>query len=143
MKIDITIKPTVGCKEDYEFPECGMYAYLNEDGSIYVNALVKRQDGHFHIMQRLIGKDEIVPNKNPEMHHPPQRTEQEPVDYEKLADLGWQAIECGICGGGAMGYPQRTWVWLTDEERQKIIDTHFSAQEMLIAAETKSKEKNV
>jgi len=38
--------------------------------------------------------------------HPPQRTE--PVDYEKLAALGWQAIECGICGGGAMGYPQRT-----------------------------------
>jgi hypothetical protein len=37
---------------------------------------------------------------------PPQRTE--PVDYEKLAALGWQAIECGICGGGAMGYPQRT-----------------------------------
>jgi len=37
--------------------------------------------------------------------HPPQRTE--PVDYEKLAALGWQAIECGICGGGAMGYPQR------------------------------------
>jgi hypothetical protein len=37
---------------------------------------------------------------------PPQRTE--PVDYEKLAALGWQAIKCGICGGGAMGYPQRT-----------------------------------
>jgi hypothetical protein len=41
-----------------------------------------------------------------EMIEPPQRTE--PVDYEKLAALGWQAIECGICGGGAMGYPQRT-----------------------------------
>ena len=38
--------------------------------------------------------------------------------------------------------PQRTWVWLTDEEHQKIINAHFSAQEMLIAAETKSKEKN-
>ncbi len=38
--------------------------------------------------------------------------------------------------------PQRTWVWLTKEEHQKIIDAHFSAQEMLIAAETKSKEKN-
>jgi len=37
---------------------------------------------------------------------------------------------------------QRTWVWLTDEEHQKIINAHFSAQEMLIAAETKSKEKN-
>jgi hypothetical protein len=34
--------------------------------------------------------------------------EQELVDYKKLADLGWQAIECCICGGGAMGYPQRT-----------------------------------
>ena len=45
---------------------------------------------------------------------PPQRTE--PVDYEKLAALGWQAIECGICGGGAMGYPQRTWVELTEVE---------------------------
>ena len=39
---------------------------------------------------------------------PPQRTKQEPVDFEKLAALGWQAIECKICGGGAMGYPQRT-----------------------------------
>jgi hypothetical protein len=50
-------------------------------------------------------------------HHPPQPAPaQEPVDYEKLAALGWQAIECGICGGGAMGYPQRTWVGLTEEE---------------------------
>ena len=39
---------------------------------------------------------------------PPQRTEQEPVNFEKLAALGWQAMECNICGGGAMGYPQRT-----------------------------------
>jgi hypothetical protein len=37
--------------------------------------------------------------------NPPQRTE--PVDYEELAALGWQAIECGICGGSARGYPQR------------------------------------
>jgi hypothetical protein len=36
-----------------------------------------------------------------------QEIEQEPVDYKKLAALGWQAIECKICGGGAMGYPQR------------------------------------
>ena len=34
--------------------------------------------------------------------------EQEPVDYKKLAALGWQALECGICGASAMGYPQRT-----------------------------------
>ena len=46
--------------------------------------------------------------------------EHEPVDYDKLADLGWQAIECGICGGGAMGYPQRTWVGLTQDERINI-----------------------
>ena len=32
--------------------------------------------------------------------------EQEPVDYEKLAALGWQAMECTMCGGGAMGYPR-------------------------------------
>jgi len=30
------------------------------------------------------------------------------VNFEKLAALGWQAMECSICGGGAMGYPQRT-----------------------------------
>jgi len=34
--------------------------------------------------------------------------EHEPMDYKKLAALGWQAIECGICGGSAMGYFQRT-----------------------------------
>ena len=56
--------------------------------------------------------------------HPPQRTE--PVDYEKLAALGWQAIECGICGGGAMGYPQRTeqepvaWITLQKEAQQIV-----------------------
>jgi hypothetical protein len=32
---------------------------------------------------------------------------QKSVDYEELAALGWQAIECGICGGSARGYPQR------------------------------------
>jgi hypothetical protein len=41
--------------------------------------------------------------------------EQEPVDYEKLAALGWQAMECTMCGGGAMGYPQRT-------EQEFVID---------------------
>jgi hypothetical protein len=49
---------------------------------------------------------------------PPQRTE--PVDYEELAALGWQAIECGICGGSARGYPQRTWVELTNGEIEEI-----------------------
>ena len=38
----------------------------------------------------------------------------EPVNFEKLADLGWQAVECTICGGGAIGYPQRT------EQEQQI-----------------------
>ena len=46
--------------------------------------------------------------------------EQEPVDYEELAALGWQAIECGICGGSARGYPQRTWVELTNGEIEEI-----------------------
>jgi hypothetical protein len=30
--------------------------------------------------------------------------EQEPVNFEKLAALGWRAMECNICGGGAMGW---------------------------------------
>jgi len=38
--------------------------------------------------------------------------------------------------------PQRTWVGLTDEDRQKLTDTHFSGDEMLIAADAKLKEKN-
>jgi hypothetical protein len=50
--------------------------------------------------------------------HPPQ----EPVGYEELAALGWQAIECGICGGSARGYPQRTWVGLTKEDKDLIED---------------------
>jgi hypothetical protein len=65
----------------------------------------------------------------------PQRTEQEPVVddfFRMIADRNPKPFPL----------PQRTWVWLTNEEHQKIIDAHFSAQEMLIAAETKSKEKN-
>jgi len=31
----------------------------------------------------------------------------EPVDYEKLAALGWQAIECPFCGSsGAQTFPK-------------------------------------
>ena len=71
---------------------------------------------------------------------PPQRTEQEPVDYEKLAALGWQAIECGICGGGAMGYPQRTWVGLTSHER--MMCRSFYPDEAVAKTEAKLKEKN-
>ena len=83
---------------------------------------------------------------------PAQRTEQEPLDYEKLAALGWQAIECGICGGGAMGYPQRTWVGLTNKERYQATQTvNYLALAMThsewveavqIETEAKLKEKN-
>jgi hypothetical protein len=62
------------------------------------------------------------------------------VDYKKLAALGWQAIECGICGGGAMGYPQRPWVGLTDEELADCMD--MSIQKTCRAIEAKLKEKN-
>jgi hypothetical protein len=34
--------------------------------------------------------------------------EQDPVDYEKLAPLGWQSIECPFCGStGAQAFPQQ------------------------------------
>ena len=32
--------------------------------------------------------------------------EQEPVDYKKLAALGWQAVECQICGFSAQAFPK-------------------------------------
>ena len=33
--------------------------------------------------------------------------EQEPVDYKKLAALGWQSIECPFCGSsGAQAFPK-------------------------------------
>jgi len=70
--------------------------------------------------------------------HPPQ----EPVDYEELAALGWQAIECGICGGSARGYPQRTWVGLTDEEVRQMCGSVPSMKEAVREAEAKLKEKN-
>lgn len=74
---------------------------------------------------------------------PPQRTEQEPVDYEKLAALGWQAIECGICGGGAMGYPQRTWAGLTkDEVDSWNLPDHPTVFEFAQFIEARLKEKN-
>lgn len=65
----------------------------------------------------------------------------EPVDYEKLAALGWQAVECPNCGFSAQAFPkqepevdlrtrwpmnkwkenksappQREWVGLTEQE---------------------------
>jgi hypothetical protein len=69
---------------------------------------------------------------------PPQRTE--PVDYEKLAALGWQAIECGICGGGAMGYPQRTWVGLSMEQFEHF--TSYVRADVLIEIEEALMENN-
>ena len=33
-----------------------------------------------------------------------QEIEQEPVDCEKLALLGWQAVECSICGSSAKAF---------------------------------------
>jgi len=77
--------------------------------------------------------------------------EQEPVElpccgYTDASAVKWNpfngVVQCHNCGQCYTTPPQRTWVWLTDEEHQKIINTHFSAQEALIAAETKSKEKN-
>ena len=72
-----------------------------------------------------------------------QEIEQEPVDYEKLAALGWQAIECGICGGGAMGYPQRTWAGLTkDEVDSWNLPDHPTVFEFAQFIEARLKQKN-
>ena len=73
--------------------------------------------------------------------------EQEPVDYEKLAALGWQSIECQFCGSaGALAFPQRTWVGLTDEEiAQGCKESWVTEQAWQSAvwwAEAKLKEKN-
>jgi uncharacterized coiled-coil protein SlyX len=72
---------------------------------------------------------------------------QEPVAHQKWCASLTQLLlsmppQPAPCNCHPPQPPQRTWVWLTDEEHQKIIDANFSAQEMLIAAETKSKEKN-
>jgi len=45
-----------------------------------------------------------------------QEIEQEPVDCEKLALLGWQAVECSICGSSAKAFtkPEQepvAWMW--------------------------------
>jgi hypothetical protein len=77
------------------------------------------------------------------------------VDYEKLAALGWQAIECPFCGSsGAQAFPkpvvqpaQRPWVELTDDE----VNTLWSEWKDAVcldhktwakAVEAKLKEKN-
>ena len=69
--------------------------------------------------------------------------EQEPVNYEKLAALGWQSIECPFCGSaGAQAFPQRTWVGLTDEEVRQICVNEWGGYEQCRAIEAKLKEKN-
>jgi len=78
----------------------------------------------------------------------------------KLAELGWQEIDCPICGGGARAFPkppQRTWVGLTDEEVNQLytqiqeqVDKHWTdgGTSMMFpttlykAFEAKLKEKN-
>ena len=67
----------------------------------------------------------------------------EPMDYKKLAALGWQAIECEICGASAMGYPQRTWVGLTDEDIALIDwESLVTKKDCVQAIEAKLKELN-
>jgi len=64
----------------------------------------------------------------------------------KLAELGWQEIDCPICGGGARAFPkppQRPWVGLTDEEIGKLYrDGWSNNMEFARAIEAKLKEKN-
>ena len=64
----------------------------------------------------------------------------------KLAELGWQEIDCPICGGGARAFPkppQRTWVGLTDEEIGKLYrDGWSNNMEFARAIEAKLKSKN-
>ena len=63
----------------------------------------------------------------------------------KLAELGWQEIDCPICGGGARAFPkppQRTWVGLTDEEIGKLYrDGWSNNMEFARAVEAKLKER--
>ena len=84
--------------------------------------------------------------------------EQEPVawmypdDYERMTTSETfctvYSVEVGSATRGESTValytapPQRTWVGLTNEDRQKLTDTHFSGDEMLIAADAKLKEKN-
>ena len=40
--------------------------------------------------------------------------------YKELAALGWQAIECPVCGSSAQGYPRQSAQPLSDEQKQEI-----------------------
>ena len=71
----------------------------------------------------------------------------EPVNYEKLAALGWQSIECPFCGSaGAQAFPHRTFVGLTNEEKSKLWEISRAAlpryATYAILIEAKLKEKN-
>lgn len=44
------------------------------------------------------------------LYTPPQAAQPQPVQqdhYKELAALGWQAIECPVCGSSAQGYPRQ------------------------------------
>ena len=49
-----------------------------------------------------------------------QQVEQEPESFERLAKLGWNAIECSICGSHAMAYPKPAREPMSDDEVLKI-----------------------
>ena len=70
----------------------------------------------------------------------------EPVNYEKLAALGWQSIECPFCGSaGAQAFPQRTWVGLAAEDRltaKYMQDAPDGIEAVIDYIEAKLKEKN-
>jgi hypothetical protein len=90
---------------------------------------------------------------------------------EQMAKLGWQVIDCPICGGGARAFPKQeakdepwekfcdsncvwtdhhpdcklaqcTWVGLTDEERESIVKEYQSRLATALIIEAKLKEKN-
>jgi len=69
-------------------------------------------------------------------------------EAEALAELGWQAIECSVCGSSARAFPhpQREWVRLTNEEVQDFLGAAWSQwitpAHFIRAIEAKLKEKN-
>jgi hypothetical protein len=74
----------------------------------------------------------------------------EPVNYEKLAALGWQSIECQFCGSAyAQAFPQREWIGLTPSEIEAVLrQWDYEAgkggglKKLVAITETKLKEKN-
>ena len=158
------------------------------------------KDGKLHLSDCAVHNDPAYPAGpcdcgvlNQQIAQPAQ-DKLELVDYEKLAALGWQAIECPFCGSsGAQAFPkpvaqpaqepksvtykevadtmnalrkgnfsqqaaakevgklklytappQRTWVGLTDEEGQRIVNScqTGTSREIFRAIEQALKEKN-